>query len=182
MEHITDVIRKKRAETATTIAADQELAPPASKAISSSPSGHACHTRSPRRLHHAMYRLRERDQDPLKRSNPLNTIDAQMQTLVRFVNELLDLSRISRGVIEITPELLDFAAVVRDAVHVLQPFIEQRRHVVSLVLPAALYVRGDSSRLLQIVTHLVENAARTLTPAERSPSRSNSSATKRSWP
>ena len=84
------------------------------------------------------------------------------------MNELLDLSRISRGLIEIRPERLDFAAVARDAVHALQPFIEERQHVLSLVLPAApLYVRGDPGRLRQVVSNLVENAAKYTEPGGR---------------
>jgi CheY-like chemotaxis protein len=84
------------------------------------------------------------------------------------VNELLDLSRISRGLIEIRPERLDFVAVARDAVHALQPFIEERQHVVSLVLPATpMYVRGDPGRLRQVVSNLVENAAKYTEPGGR---------------
>ena len=108
---------------------------------------------------HAIYLLRKGHQDPAT-IELLETIDTQTQTLLRFVNELLDLSRISQGVIEIRPERLDLAAVARDAVHALQPFIDERRHVVSLVLPAALDVRGDSGRLRQVVSNLVENAAK----------------------
>ena len=163
MKHITHDPKAQRAETATTIAANEEfVATGVRKDQFITMLGHELrHPLTP--ITHAMYLLRKSHQDPAT-IELLDTIDAQTQTLVRFVNELLDLSRISRGVIEITPELLDFAAVVRDAVHVLQPFIEQRRHVVSLVLPAALYVRGDSSRLLQIVTNLVENAAKYTDP------------------
>ena len=115
---------------------------------------------------HAIYLLRKSNQDPAT-IELLDTIDTQTQTLLRFVNELLDLSRISRGVIEIRPERLDLAAVARDAVHALQPFIEERRHVVSLVLPAALYVRGDPGRLRQVVSNLVENAAKYTEPGGR---------------
>ena len=89
---------------------------------------------------HAIYLLRKVHQDPAT-TELLETIDTQSQTLLRFVNELLDLSRISRGLIEIRLERLDFVAVAQDAVHALQPFIEERQHVVSLVLPAAPSVR-----------------------------------------
>ena len=116
---------------------------------------------------HAIYLLRKAHQDPAT-IELLETIDTQSQTLLRFVNELLDLSRISRGLIEIRPERLDFVAVARDAVHALQPFIEERQHVVSLVLPAApLYVRGDPDRLRQVVSNLVENAAKYTQPGGR---------------
>ena len=116
---------------------------------------------------HAIYLLRKGHQDPAT-IELLETIDTQSQTLLRFVNELLDLSRISRGLIEIRPERLDFVAVARDAVHALQPFIEERQHVVSLVLPAApLYVHGDPGRLRQVVSNLVENAAKYTEPGGR---------------
>ena len=116
---------------------------------------------------HAIYLLRKSHQDPAT-IELLDTIDTQTQTLVRFVNELLDLSRISHGLIEIRPERLDLGAVARDAVHALQPFIEERQHVVSLVLLAApLYVRGDPGRLRQVVSNLVENAAKYTEPGGR---------------
>jgi two-component system CheB/CheR fusion protein len=116
---------------------------------------------------HAIYLLRKAHQDPAT-IELLEIIDTQSQTLLRFVNELLDLSRISRGLIEIRPERLDFVAVARDAVHALQPFIEERQHVVSLVLPATpMYVRGDPGRLRQVVSNLVENAAKYTEPGGR---------------
>jgi CheY-like chemotaxis protein len=80
---------------------------------------------------------------------------------LRFVNELLDLSRIGRGLIEIKPERLDLATVARDTVQAIQPVIEGRRHVVSLMLPnAPVYVQGDPGRLRQVLGNLVENAVK----------------------
>jgi len=116
---------------------------------------------------HAVYLLRKAHQDPAT-IELLDTIDTQSQTLLRFVNELLDLSRISRGLIEIRPEHLDFVAVARAAVHALQSFIDERRHVLSLVVPAApVYVRGDRERLRQVVSNLLENAAKYTEPGGR---------------
>jgi signal transduction histidine kinase/ActR/RegA family two-component response regulator len=116
---------------------------------------------------HAIYLLRKAHQDPAT-IELLEIIDTQSQTLLRFVNELLDLSRISRGLFEIRPERLDLVAVARDALHALQPFIDERQHVVSLVLPAApIYVRGDPGRLRQVVSNLVENAAKYTEPGGR---------------
>ena len=113
---------------------------------------------------HAIYLLRKTHQDPAT-LELLETIDTQTQTLLRFVNDLLDLSRINHGLIEIKPERLDFAAVTRESVHALQPFIEERRHALSLVVPAApVYMRGDPGRLRQVVSNLVENAAKYTEP------------------
>ena len=70
---------------------------------------------------HAIYLLRKGHHDPAT-IELLDIIDAEVRTLLRFVNELLDLSRINHGLIEITPERLDFAALTREAVQALQPF------------------------------------------------------------
>jgi two-component system CheB/CheR fusion protein len=109
---------------------------------------------------HAIYLLRKSNPDPAS-LELLQVIDSESQTLLRFVNELLDLSRISRGLIEIRPEHVDLSAVARDAVHALARFIEERQHVVSLVLPSAPFlVHGDPGRLRQVVSNLIENAAK----------------------
>jgi len=116
---------------------------------------------------HAVYLLGKAHQDPAT-VELLETIDAQTHTLMRFVDDLLDLSRISHGLFEIRPDHLDFAALVQESVHALQPLIEGRRHVLSLVVPAApLFVRGDSGRLRQVVSNLVENAAKYTEPGGR---------------
>jgi len=111
-------------------------------------------------ISHAIYLLRKSPLDPAS-IELLDTIDTQTQILLRFVNELLDLSRIGRGLIEIKPERLDLAAIARDTVQAIQPVIEGRRHVVSLMLPdAPLYVQGDPGRLRQVISNLVENAVK----------------------
>ena len=116
---------------------------------------------------HAIYLLQQGHWDPAT-TELLKAIDTQAQRLLRFVNDLLDVARIGRGLIEIRPERLDFVAVAREAVQALQPFIEARQHVLSLVLPAApIHVRGDSGRLSQVVTNLVENAAKYTEPGGR---------------
>jgi len=116
---------------------------------------------------HAIYLLRKGNPDPAT-AELLDTIDTQTQRLVRFVNELLDVSRISRGLIEIRRERLDFVAVARDAVQALKSLTDERRHVVTLVLPATpVYITGDSERLSQVVANLVENAAKYTEPGGR---------------
>jgi CheY-like chemotaxis protein/nitrogen-specific signal transduction histidine kinase len=113
---------------------------------------------------HAIYLLRQGGSDA-NRAELLETIDTETQRLLRFVNELLDVARIDRGLIEIRQERLDFVAVAREAVQALLSFIEQRGHKLSLVLPAdPIYVVGDSGRLNQVITNLVENAAKFTEP------------------
>ena len=109
---------------------------------------------------HAIYLLRQGNKDP-DALDLLETIDTQTQTLLRFVNELLDLARIGQGLIEIHPVRLDVVALVRETVQTLRPLVGGRRQSLTLELPPApLYINGDRERLGQVVTNLVENAAK----------------------
>ena len=113
---------------------------------------------------HAIYLLKRSRLDPTV-AELLHVIDTEVQRLLRFVNELLDVERIGRGFIKIQQERLDFVALARGTVEAFQPFIEEQRHALSLVLPASpIYVDGDSGRLSQVITNLVENAAKYTEP------------------
>jgi len=109
---------------------------------------------------HAIYLLKRSRLDPAV-AELLHVIDTEAQRLLRFVNELLDVERIGRGLIEIQQERLDFVALVRVTVDAFQPLIEEQRQVLSLVLSASpIFVDGDSDRLSQVITNLVENATK----------------------
>ncbi len=88
-------------------------------------------------------------------------MDRQLSHLVRLVDDLLELSRVTSGKLEIRPVTVPVATVVATAVETTAPLIAQLHH--RLVLPTvdhALVVRGDPVRLAQIVTNLLTNAAR----------------------
>ena len=113
---------------------------------------------------HAIYLLKHSHLDP-QAGDLLQVIDTESQKLLRLVNELLDVERVNRGLVRIQRERLDVADLTRRAVSALQPAIADRRHALSLVLPAApIYVNGDRDRLTQVVTNLVENAAKYTEP------------------
>jgi len=113
---------------------------------------------------HANYLLKRSNPDPTA-AKLLETIDTQTQILLRFVNELLDVERIGRGLVEIQREHLDLVAVARHAIDTLKPRIEERGHALSVVLPAApVHVRGDSGRLSQVIANLAENAMKFTEP------------------
>ncbi len=113
---------------------------------------------------HAIYLLRRGHPEPAT-AELLETIDTQTRRLQRFVDELLDVARISRGLIEVRRESVDLVAVARDAARAIQPLIDSRRHKLSLILPARpVYVSGDAGRLNQVVTNLLENAAKYTDP------------------
>jgi signal transduction histidine kinase/DNA-binding response OmpR family regulator len=88
-------------------------------------------------------------------------IDRQVQHLVRLVDDLLDVSRITRGKIQLKKEPLDLMAVVARAVETSRPLIDERGHALT-VTPAAepLGVDGDAVRLAQALSNLLNNAAK----------------------
>jgi signal transduction histidine kinase len=88
-------------------------------------------------------------------------IERQSEHLTRLVNDLLDVSRVSRGKIQLETQTLDLSAVVRQAVEGCRPLIDARRHELILSLPSEpIPVKGDSTRLAQVVSNLVNNAAK----------------------
>jgi signal transduction histidine kinase/ActR/RegA family two-component response regulator len=88
-------------------------------------------------------------------------IDRQIRHMTRLLDDLLDVSRVTRGSVVLAQELLDMGAIVRDAVEQARPLVEARCHRLSLALPTqAAQVCGDGTRLVQIVTNLLNNATR----------------------
>lgn len=95
-------------------------------------------------------------------------IQRQIQHLVRLVDDLLDVSRITRGKIELRREPLDLVAVVRNAVESTRSFTEARGHQVRLALPAEpLPLLADATRLEQVLANLLRNSAKFTAPDGR---------------
>jgi signal transduction histidine kinase len=88
-------------------------------------------------------------------------IERQVNHLVRLVDDLLEVSRISSGKIQLQQEQMDLADAVRNAVETSRPLLSSGRHDFSLVLPETpLMVKGDMVRLTQVVANLLNNAAK----------------------
>ena len=88
-------------------------------------------------------------------------IDRQIGHMTKLLDDLLDVSRVTRGLVVLAQGLHDIVTIVRDAVEQARPLIDARRHHLALSVPTqAAYVHGDGTRLVQIVTNLLNNAAR----------------------
>ncbi|HSQ54178.1 MAG TPA: PAS domain S-box protein [Gemmata sp.] len=88
-------------------------------------------------------------------------MDRQLDHLVRLVDDLLDLSRITKGKIELRKERIELASAVRDAVEASRPLIEASGHELAVTLPAGpVWVEGDRMRLAQVFSNLLNNSAR----------------------
>jgi PAS domain S-box-containing protein len=88
-------------------------------------------------------------------------IDRQVQHLARLVDDLLDVSRITRGKITLQKEPVELAAVIARAVETSRPLIDARRHTLTVTLPPEpVRVEADATRLAQVVSNLLHNAAK----------------------
>jgi PAS domain S-box-containing protein len=88
-------------------------------------------------------------------------IERQTRHLVRLVDDLLDISRITRGKIELRRSRTDLAGVIASAVEMASPLLEQRSHHVSVAAPRGLvFVDADEFRLAQVFQNLLTNAAK----------------------
>jgi signal transduction histidine kinase/ActR/RegA family two-component response regulator len=91
-------------------------------------------------------------------------IDRQVRHLVRLVDDLLDVSRIARGKVQLRHEPIDVADVVTSAVEAVSPLLEERHHELTITAPRGLAVTGDGTRLTQVVTNILSNAAKYTKP------------------
>ena len=93
----------------------------------------------------------------------------QIDHMVRLVDDLLEVSRITRGKIELRMETVVLDAIIRDAVEQSRPLFERVGHTLTVDLEGndALVVRGDSLRLTQIFANLLNNAAKYTAPGGR---------------
>lgn len=94
-----------------------------------------------------------------------DAMQRQLSHMVRLVDDLLDVSRISRHKLELRPEPLELRSVMEHAMEASQPTIEAAGHTIRLQLPEQrLRVQGDLTRLAQVVSNLLSNAAKYTPP------------------
>ena len=88
-------------------------------------------------------------------------IDRQIHQMTRLVDDLLDVSRITRGKIELRKELVELRSVVNDAIEASRPFIEKRGHTLSVDFPPeTIVLDADPTRLSQVLQNLLNNAGK----------------------
>lgn len=95
------------------------------------------------------------------KAHAAEVLGRQVKHMVRLVDDLVDVSRISRDVIGLAREPLDLRHMVDQAVELTRPSIEERRHRLCVErFPAPIPVDGDPVRLVQVLSNLLNNAAR----------------------
>jgi len=91
----------------------------------------------------------------------VQVMERQINHLTRLVDDLLEVSRITRGLIEVRHEPVDVSFIVRSAIETSRPALQSARHTLEVNLPdEPLTVRGDSVRLTQVFANILTNAAK----------------------
>ncbi len=105
--------------------------------------------------------ISKRTNDDSLRS-PLDMIDRQVSTLTRLVNDLMDISRITRGKILLEQKPVLLVNLLRHVASSAMPYMDQRGHHLTVILPedSSIAVKGDSTRLEQVFNNLLNNAGK----------------------
>lgn len=116
-------------------------------------------------MSNAMHVWRHEGADHALKQKAVDTIERQLRNQARMVDDLLDVSRISRGMVTLHMQLLDLSQIVQQGHDALRQAIVARRHEVTVTVPPRpVLINGDAVRLEQIVTNLIGNAIK-YTPA-----------------
>lgn len=103
----------------------------------------------------------ERSQSAESAANPWNVVRRQSQHMSRLLDDLLDVSRVTRNKIELQKEVIDLRRTCQDAIDVVGPLVRRREQALSLDLPdEPLFVDADAVRLQQLQVNLLANASK----------------------
>ena len=118
---------------------------------------------------HALEVLRVKGgDDPAARGWAIEMLERQARHMARLVDDLLDVSRITRGQIELRREPAALAALIERAVESCQALVDERRHRLELRLPdEPVWIDADPARIEQVLCNLLNNAARYTPPGGR---------------
>ncbi|WP_437605171.1 ATP-binding protein [Sorangium sp. So ce834] len=112
--------------------------------------------------------MRQKPCDAERLEKAYAIIDRQVEHLVRLVDDLLDVSRITRGMIQLHKEKAELAAIVGQAVEAVRPLVEERDLELMISLPMkAVHLEVDATRMTQVITNLLHNAAKYTEPGGR---------------
>ena len=119
-------------------------------------------------LLHALAILKRPDSDGATQIEARDMAERQVHHLARLVDDLLDVSRITHGKIELRQELVELSTAVARAVEAAVPAIEGQRHELTVSLPPEpVWLHADLLRIAQVLANLLNNSAKYTTPGGR---------------
>lgn len=109
--------------------------------------------------------LEQVDGDPAKAARYREIARRQVTSLMRRVDDLLDVAEVSRGKVELRQDDVELGALVQRALGATRPLVETRQHELRVTIaPGAFRLVGDGTRLEQVLVHLITNAAKFTDP------------------
>ena len=112
-------------------------------------------------MRNALHLIKSVQHNPEAMQIARDVMERQMHQLVRLVDDLLDVSRLIRGKIDLRRDRIDLGAVLNRALETAQPALDAHGHSLELVLPQdPVQIEGDLVRLSQVISNLVINAAK----------------------
>ena len=119
-------------------------------------------------LRNALAILKQIRDQPAAVDQTRELMERQLGQMVRLIDDLLDVSRISRGRLELRIERVELAAVVQQAIETCRPLAEAAGHELIVVMPPEpVYVNADPVRLAQVFSNLLSNACKFTEPGGR---------------
>ena len=105
--------------------------------------------------------LRRADADPAAQARARELMGRQLKQMVRLIDDLLDVSRITTNKLQLRRDVLDLVTIVHDAIEVAEPALRERNQALQTTWPdGAVWVEGDATRLTQVVVNLLNNAVK----------------------
>jgi len=99
--------------------------------------------------------------DPKQHRAAMHIIDRQLHQLVRLVDDLMDVSRITRGKVELRHTELNFKYVIQSAIEATSPMMREKNQKLSVKIPNdSIWMNGDMTRLAQVFTNILNNASK----------------------
>ncbi|MGQ0538896.1 MAG: hybrid sensor histidine kinase/response regulator [Gemmatimonadaceae bacterium] len=103
-----------------------------------------------------------------RRDHALDVIDRQLSHMVRLVDDLLDVGRLTTGKLDLRAQPVELAQVIQHAVETVQPYVERGSHTLSVELPVeTIWLDADPTRLAQVFGNLLHNACKFTEPDGR---------------
>jgi signal transduction histidine kinase/CheY-like chemotaxis protein len=119
-------------------------------------------------IRNAVQIMREAESDLSTVAAARNMIERQLKHLVRLIDDLVDVSRLMQGRLELRMERVDLGTVIQAALETTRPMFESRQQQVTVQRPAnPVYVEADLTRLTQVFGNLLGNAAKYSAPGEK---------------
>ncbi len=112
-------------------------------------------------IQNTLHLMTLRSENNLTLKQSIDLLERQIRHMARLLDDLLDVSRITRGKVQLQKELLNLSTVITQAVETSRPFIESRKHQLLISLPSEpLWLEADPVRLEQVFVNLLNNAAK----------------------